>query len=189
MAARRARRSAWASRPARRPSSRSASRCGPRWWWPPAASARRIERLEDVGPRRAQRTRAAVRLAGRDELGEVELKPNYRSLGPRFGKLMPLVAAAVAGLDAAHAAAALPQRPVGGNLGFGQRPRARSRRPAGQHEAARGLPGRAEGSHAVALELEIDAELRAEGWARDIVRAVQNARQQAGLQVSDRNRC
>ena len=43
-----------------------------------------------------------------------------------------------------------------------------------------------EGSHAVALEIEIDEPLRVEGWARDIVRAVQNARQAAGLQVSDR---
>ena len=34
-----------------------------------------------------------------DELGEVELKPNYQALGPRFGKQIPLVAAAVAGLD------------------------------------------------------------------------------------------
>ena len=32
-----------------------------------------------------------------------------------------------------------------------------------------------EGSHAVALELEIDDALRVEGWARDIVRAVQSA--------------
>ncbi|MGZ6663069.1 MAG: isoleucine--tRNA ligase, partial [Solirubrobacteraceae bacterium] len=29
-----------------------------------------------------------------DELGEVEVKPNYRALGPRFGKQMPTVAAA-----------------------------------------------------------------------------------------------
>jgi isoleucyl-tRNA synthetase len=29
-----------------------------------------------------------------DELGELELKPNLRTLGPRFGKQMPLVAAA-----------------------------------------------------------------------------------------------
>ena len=43
-----------------------------------------------------------------------------------------------------------------------------------------------EGSHAVALELEIDDELRAEGWAREIVRAVQLARQAAGLEVTDR---
>src|SRR3712207_7087374 len=31
-----------------------------------------------------------------DELGSYEVKPNYRALGPRFGKRMPLVAAAVA---------------------------------------------------------------------------------------------
>jgi isoleucyl-tRNA synthetase len=43
-----------------------------------------------------------------------------------------------------------------------------------------------EGSHAVALEIEIDEPLRVEGWARDIVRGVQNARQAAGLEVSDR---
>ena len=43
-----------------------------------------------------------------------------------------------------------------------------------------------EGSHAVALELELDDELRREGRARDIVRAVQLARQDAGLEVTDR---
>jgi isoleucyl-tRNA synthetase len=43
-----------------------------------------------------------------------------------------------------------------------------------------------EGSHAVALELEIDVELQLDGWAREIVRAVQNARQGAGLEVTDR---
>ena len=31
-----------------------------------------------------------------DELGSYEVKPNYRALGPRFGKPMPQVAAAVA---------------------------------------------------------------------------------------------
>ena len=35
-----------------------------------------------------------------DELGEIELKPNYRTLGPRFGRQMPNVAAAVSALDA-----------------------------------------------------------------------------------------
>src|SRR5579862_5376921 len=33
-----------------------------------------------------------------DELGQVEIKPNYRTLGPRFGSQMPLVAAAITGL-------------------------------------------------------------------------------------------
>src|SRR5205814_3224073 len=43
-----------------------------------------------------------------------------------------------------------------------------------------------EGSHAVALELELDDALRREGLAREIVHAVQNARKTAGLEVEDR---
>jgi isoleucyl-tRNA synthetase len=43
-----------------------------------------------------------------------------------------------------------------------------------------------EGSHAVALELGIDFELQTEGWAREIVHAVQGARKDAGLEVTDR---
>jgi isoleucyl-tRNA synthetase len=43
-----------------------------------------------------------------------------------------------------------------------------------------------EGSHAVALELEVDEELRVEGWAREIVHAAQAARREAGLDVTDR---
>src|SRR5207245_3426438 len=42
-----------------------------------------------------------------DELGEVEVEPNYRTLGPRFGKQMPVAAAAVASLEGAAVAGAL----------------------------------------------------------------------------------
>jgi isoleucyl-tRNA synthetase len=45
-------------------------------------------------------------VAAADELSTVEVKPNYRTLGPRFGRQMPTVAAAVAGLNGAHVAAA-----------------------------------------------------------------------------------
>ena len=43
-----------------------------------------------------------------------------------------------------------------------------------------------EGSHAVALELEIDESLRMEGWAREIVHAIQGARRDADFDISDR---
>ncbi|MDN6486788.1 MAG: DUF5915 domain-containing protein, partial [Ancrocorticia sp.] len=38
----------------------------------------------------------------------------------------------------------------------------------------------------IALDTEIDAELEAEGYARDVVRAVQDERKRAGLHVADR---
>jgi isoleucyl-tRNA synthetase len=41
-----------------------------------------------------------------DELGSYEIKANYRALGPRFGRQMPQVAAAVASLDPRHVSSA-----------------------------------------------------------------------------------
>ena len=38
----------------------------------------------------------------------------------------------------------------------------------------------------IALDINVDAELEAEGYARDVVRAVQEARRSANLHVSDR---
>jgi isoleucyl-tRNA synthetase len=53
-------------------------------------------------------------------------------------------------------------------------------------EPLEGYQVESEAGHAVALALELDDELRAEGLAREIVHAVQNARKAAGLEVSDR---
>jgi isoleucyl-tRNA synthetase len=38
----------------------------------------------------------------------------------------------------------------------------------------------------VVLDVEVTPELEAEGWARDVVRKVQQARKEAGLAVTDR---
>jgi isoleucyl-tRNA synthetase len=121
-----------------------------------------------------------------DELGELDVKPNYRTLGPRFGSEMPLAAAAVTGLDPAHVAAAMRDgRAIGIAVAghdhqLGPDDLLVSMKPLEGYQVER------EGSHAVALELELDEDLRREGLARGIVRAVQLARQQAGLDVSDR---
>jgi len=144
-----------------------------------------IERLADI-VRDELNVHALRFVSEADELGEVEVKPNYRALGPRFGKQMPMAAAAVAALDPARVAASLRDgQPVLINVGGTDHPIGAddlllSMKPLEGYQVER------EGSHAVALELEIDAPLRIEGWARDIVRAVQNARQAAGLEVSDR---
>jgi len=121
-----------------------------------------------------------------DELGRFELKPNYRALGPRFGKQMPQVADAVAALDPAHVAHAFRKgRRVGLNIGgheheLGPDDIALALQPLEGYQLER------EGGHAVALDLTIDDDLRREGWARSVVRSVQNARKAAGLAVEDR---
>ncbi|HTD07545.1 MAG TPA: isoleucine--tRNA ligase, partial [Solirubrobacteraceae bacterium] len=65
-----------------------------------------IERLTDI-VREELNVRAVRFVAAADELGSYEIKPNYRTLGPLFGKEMPLVAKAIAALDPAHVAATL----------------------------------------------------------------------------------
>jgi isoleucyl-tRNA synthetase len=125
-------------------------------------------------------------VAQADELGSYEVKPNYRALGPRFGKQMPQVAAAVAALDPTHVAAALRDgRRVaisieGHDHELGADDLTLALQPLEGYQLER------EGSHAVALDLQLDDELRREGLAREVVHAVQNARKGAGLQVEDR---
>ena len=142
-----------------------------------AAGAERaaIERLEDIvlGELNVKELRYVSQA---DELGSYEVKPNYRALGPRFGKHMPQVAAAVAALDPAHVADALrDDRRVGISVDghdheLGADDLLLAMQPLEGYQLER------EGSHAVALELELDDELRARGpGARDRPRGPERA--------------
>jgi isoleucyl-tRNA synthetase len=120
------------------------------------------------------------------ELVSYRVRPNFRSLGPRFGRQMPQVAAAVEALDASHVAAAIE---AGREFGINVDGREHRIGPDDVALVLQPLPGyqvEAEAGHAVALALELDDRLRREGLAREIVHAVQNARRAAGLEVSDR---
>ncbi len=120
------------------------------------------------------------------ELVTYSVKPNFRTLGPRFGKAMPQVAAAVAALDPSHVAEAIEgARRIGINVDGAEH----ALEPADMTLVMEPLDGyevEAEAGRAVALALELDDELLREGLAREIVHAVQNARKRAGLDVSDR---
>ena len=144
-----------------------------------------IERLADI-VRDELNVHELRFVAAADELGEIEMKPNYRTLGPRFGKQMPMAAAAVAGLNPAHVAGAGREGEIVAIAGGGNEHPLTADDLLMTMKPLEGYRVEREGSHAVALEIEIDDSLRDEGWARDIVRAVQNARQAAGLQITDR---
>ena len=99
---------------------------------------------------------------------------------------MPQAAAAVAALDPAHVAAALRE---GTHVGVSIDGHDHELGPEDLQLAMKPLEGyqlEREGSHAVALELELDEELRLEGLAREIVHAIQSARRSAGLEIEDR---
>ncbi len=121
-------------------------------------------------------------VAEADELGHFEVKPNYRALGPRFGKQMPQVAAAVAALDPARLR-------DGARAGINVDGKEHEIGPDDVQIALQPLEGyqvERSGTHAVALNLELNDELRREGLAREVVHAVQTARKTAGLNVEDR---
>jgi isoleucyl-tRNA synthetase len=120
------------------------------------------------------------------ELVTYTVKPNYRTLGPRFGKHMPQVAAAVSALDASSVASTVAE---GGEVGISIDGTDHTLGPDDLILALAPLEGyevEAEAGHAVALQLEIDEELRRAGLAREVVRAVQDARKNAGLEITDR---
>jgi isoleucyl-tRNA synthetase len=144
-----------------------------------------IERLAGV-VREELNVKALRFVSETSELGSYTLKPNYRTLGPRFGKAMPQVAAAVAALDAGHAADTLRE---GGEVGIFLDGHDHALCAEDLQLVMSPLEGyqlEREGSHAVALELRLDDGLRREGLAREVVHAVQNARREAGLQIADR---
>jgi isoleucyl-tRNA synthetase len=120
------------------------------------------------------------------ELVEVTLKPNYRALGPRFGRRMPAVAAAVAALPAAEAVRALDAGESvtvevdGGPETLGPDDLLREARPSEGYAVAQ------DGALSVGLATELTPALRREGLAREVVHAVQGARRAAGLRVEER---
>jgi len=117
-----------------------------------------------------------------DELGRFELKPNWRALGPRFGKQMPQVAAAISALDPTRLRA-------GERVGINFNGQEHEIGPEDVTLVLQPLDGyqvERSGTHAVALNLELDPELRREGLAREVVHAVQAARKNAGFEVEDR---
>ena len=144
-----------------------------------------IERLGDVV--RAELNVKELEFVSEEaDLVTYRIKPNYRTLGPRFGKAMPQVAAAVEALDPDHAAAASRgERAVGINVD-GHEHQLGPEDLTLAMEPLEGYEVEADAGRAVALSLELDDALRREGLAREIVHAVQNARREAGLEVTDR---
>jgi isoleucyl-tRNA synthetase len=110
--------------------------------------------------------------------------PNFRALGPRLGPKVPEVKAALAIADGNEL-----QRQLETD-GFIEVAGERLTRDevdvrATRHES---FALAEEGGWAVALDLDLDDDLRAEGSARELVRAINDLRKDVGLDIADRIR-
>jgi len=153
----------------------------------PPATARALEALSGIVAEELN-VRAVRFITDADGLVDVTIKPNYRTLGPRFGKGMPAVAQAVSALDPAAAVRVLDgggtvEIEVEGVIeALADDDIVREVRPSEGYAVAQ------TGAIAVGLSTEITPELELEGLARDLVRAIQNARRSAVFKVEDRIR-
>ena len=115
------------------------------------------------------------------------VKPDFKALGPKFGKRMKAVAAAVNALDAEGIAELEREGRVAVNPDDGQ-----GEALVEVSEVAiltDDIPGwlvSSVGGVTVALDISLDDALKGEGLARELVNRVQNLRKDAGLEVTDR---
>jgi len=117
---------------------------------------------------------------------EYALRPNLPRLGPRFGKDLGVLRKAIAAADPRAVAVA-----AAGGKTFevstdGKTFTLEPDDVLVDSKSAQGFAFAESDGMLVALDTRLDEALELEGWAREIVRAVQDARKAAGLDVSDR---
>jgi isoleucyl-tRNA synthetase len=126
--------------------------------------------------------------AGQGDAGLVDhsAKGNFRALGKRFGKRTPEVAAAIAAADAATLAASLASDGTAFVVVDGETLQLQPDEVIVAERPREGWSVVNEQGETVALDLELTPELVRAGLAREVVRQVQEARKNAGFEVSDR---
>jgi len=113
------------------------------------------------------------------------IKPNFKTIGPKYGKQMKSISALVAKMTADDIAK------IEANNGWDGEIEGESiSLDMNDFEIlAQDIPGwlvSTEGNLTVALDVTISEQLRAEGIARELVNRVQNLRKDSGLEVTDR---
>jgi isoleucyl-tRNA synthetase len=114
-----------------------------------------------------------------------QIKPNFKTLGPRFGKQMKEVAALISSLTR-DAIAEIEQR---GTLSLSLAESLIEIELQDVEIVSQDIPGwkvMSEGALTVALDISPSHELVMEGLAREFVNRVQNLRKDSGLEVTDR---
>jgi len=127
-----------------------------------------------------------LEIAGSDSHVLVKkVKPNFRELGKRYGKLMKSLAAALGSLEQEKIA----ELENEGRLALDIEGTPVEITTADVEIISEDMPGwnvASEGRVTVALDITVTEELRKEGVARELIKRIQNYRKTAGFEVTDR---
>jgi isoleucyl-tRNA synthetase len=113
------------------------------------------------------------------------IKPNFKTIGPKYGKQMKAIAALVAGFTQEEIASI-----ESTNAWSGEIEGTEINLDGGDFDIiAQDIPGwlvSSENGITVALDITLTEELRQEGIARELINRVQNLRKDSGLEVTDK---
>ena len=113
------------------------------------------------------------------------IKPNFKTLGPRYGKYMKQIAALVATFDQQRIAEIESSEKLMLEVAGEQLEVTRE----DFEITSEDMPGwlvASEGKLTVALDITVTDELRREGVARELINRIQNLRKDSGLEVTDK---
>jgi isoleucyl-tRNA synthetase len=124
-------------------------------------------------------------ISSADDLVTLKARPNFRSLGKKFGKETPLAAQAVQALGSEALREFEAGKPLYVSMGnesteLGAEDLTIVRTASGD------MVVKEEGGYFAALDPEVTRELRLEGIARELVSRIQRLRKELGFAVSDR---
>ncbi len=113
------------------------------------------------------------------------IKPNFKTLGPRYGKLMKEVGAAINSMDQKEISIFEKEQSFALTVGE-QKIDLTLEDVEIQSEDIPGWLVANEGSITVALDINISEALRQEGMARELINRIQNIRKESGFDVTDK---
>ena len=151
----------------------------------PTAQADSLGELESVVAEELN-VKQLEHAGGVAELVSYTVKPNFKALGPRFGARVKSVAQAVTASDPAELVHAIENDGVAHLDVDGEQVSLGTEDLDIRVEGREGFSLVQDGPYGVALDLDISADLLAEGIAREVVRAIQELRKTSGLAVEDR---
>jgi len=114
-----------------------------------------------------------------------KVKPNFKALGPRYGKLMKQIATVLSGISQEQ----INTYEISGSLTLVIEGETVELIPGDADVITEDIPGwvvASEGNLTVALDITITDQLREEGIARELVNRIQNIRKEKGFEVTDR---